>query len=268
VITFAWVAGLVAAAAALLAVVLPLQVRRARWRRMARHLGRADHGRTAPAADAGTRTDRWDRLARLGPAGSRRVVAVAAVVSGGAALPAGGPVAMAVGGTYAAVGMAALARSARARSAARAFDRAVDGVATLAAELRAGVPAETAVRDCAPELTDAVAVRVAAAVTLAERTGAPLAAVLDRLDQQLRAALRLRATVTAQAAGARSSAWLLALLPCAGVALGPLMGVSPAAVLLHTPLGAGCLAAAVILQLGGLAWAGRLAGPRDPGVLR
>ncbi|MFC7482252.1 type II secretion system F family protein [Luedemannella flava] len=135
-------------------------------------------------------------------------------------------------------------------------------VATLAAELRAGVPAEVAVRDCAAELTRDVAHRVAAAVTLAERTGAPLAAVLDRLDQQLRAALRLRSTVAAQAAGARASAWLLAVLPLAGVALGPVMGVSPGAVLLGTPLGAGCLLGAVALQLGGLAWAARLARPR------
>ena len=52
--------------------------------------------------------------------------------------------------------------------------------------------------------------RVAAAVAVAESSGAPLADVLDRLDNHLRAVDRARATAAAQAAGARVSALLLA----------------------------------------------------------
>lgn len=79
---------------------------------------------------------------------------------------------------------------------------------------------------------------------------------------------RLRATAVAQAAGAKTSAWMLAVMPLAGVALGPAIGTDPLPVLLHTPIGAACLLAAVALQLGGLAWSARLsrvdigAGPR------
>ncbi|GAA1838244.1 hypothetical protein GCM10009682_63430 [Luedemannella flava] len=264
----AWVAAAIAVVALLLLVTLPGRVRRARWRALARRLnrtGNVDEPAVVPASrpERGSAVTRVRaRLADLAPGGVRRVAVVTALAGGGLVAATVGPVAGVVVGVYAAVGSVAAARTARAKVAARRFDRAVDGVATLAAELRAGVPAEVAVRDCAAELTRDVGHRVAAAVTLAERTGAPLAAVLDRLDQQLRAALRLRSTVAAQAAGARASAWLLAVLPLAGVALGPVMGVSPGAVLLGTPLGAGCLLGAVALQLGGLAWAARLARPR------
>jgi tight adherence protein B len=47
-------------------------------------------------------------------------------------------------------------------------------------------------------------------------------------------------------------------MPAAGVLLGPAVGADPAPVLLHTPLGAGCLLGAIALQLGGLAWSARL----------
>jgi tight adherence protein B len=293
----AWAAGVVAVGASALLALWPRRVRRARWQWLARRLrdeatvptgptGQVLAGATRPASDddmrgglpgAGREAGREPgrrtvggrleaRLASLTMAQARRHAGAVALATAGLLLVLGGPIAALVGAIYAVAGVLAGARSARRRVAARAFDSAVDGVATLAAELRAGVPAETAVRDCAEDLTPDVSTLVGAAVTLAGRTGAPLAAVLDRLDQQLRAALRLRATVTAQAAGARASAYLLAVLPLAGVGLGPLMGVSPAAVLLHTPLGAGCLLGAVALQLAGLAWAARLARPRGAGV--
>jgi tight adherence protein B len=100
----------------------------------------------------------------------------------------------------------------------------------------------------------------AAVWRLAERTGAPVADLVDRIEADGRAADRGRAAAAAHAAGARATALLLAGLPAGGIALGYAIGVDPLRVLLRTPLGAACVAGALILQLGGLAWADRLAG--------
>ena len=180
---------------------------------------------------------------------------------------AGGPVAAAVLGVYAGVAGWALRRSLDRRDESASWQRAVDAVAALAADLRAGLPtgvalaAATALQAPATvgKPASVVAERVAAAVRVAESSGAPLADVLDRLENHLRAVDRARATAAAQAAGARVSALLLAAMPLAGVGLGGVIGVDPAPVLLRTRLGVACLFGAVSLQLGGLAWATRLA---------
>ncbi len=99
----------------------------------------------------------------------------------------------------------------------------------------------------------------AAVWRLAERTGAPVADLVDRIEADGRAADRGRAAAAAHAAGARATALLLAGLPAGGIALGYAIGVDPLRVLFHTPLGAACVAGALVLQLGGLAWADRLA---------
>jgi tight adherence protein B len=192
---------------------------------------------------------------------ARLAVAGLAAAVGGVAAAAAGPVAGVVAAVYTGVAAGAALLALRTRTATRELTRAVDAVGMLAADLRAGLPAPAAVEaardavDRAPE----VSARVAAALTVADRTGAPVADVLDRLDADLRAIARQRAVTAAQAAGSRASAWLLAVLPVAGVALGPLVGADSARVLLHTPLGAGCACAAVVLQLGGLVWSFRLA---------
>lgn len=103
-----------------------------------------------------------------------------------------------------------------------------------------------------------------AAVRLADRTGAPLAELLERIEADARAADRGRAAAAAQAAGARATAWLLAALPFGGIGLGYAIGVDPVAVLLHTPVGGASAVAAVALQIGGLLWAERLGAA--PGV--
>ena len=120
--------------------------------------------------------------------------------------------------------------AAAARRRPRAGAAAVDAVAGLAAELRAGLPVASALAAAGPALRPPQAVgeaarrvgeRVGTAVAVAESSGAPLADVLDRLDHHLRAVDRARAAAEAQAAGARVSALLLAGLPVAGVGLGP-----------------------------------------------
>ncbi|MFE0588636.1 hypothetical protein [Micromonospora echinospora] len=97
-----------------------------------------------------------------------------------------------------------------------------------------------------------------AAIRLADRTGAPLAELVERIEADMRAMDRGLAAAAAQAAGARATAWLLAALPLGGIALGYGIGVDPLRVLLHTPVGAGCAVAATTLQVVGLLWAERL----------
>lgn len=99
-----------------------------------------------------------------------------------------------------------------------------------------------------------------AAVRLADRTGAPLAELVERIEADARSTDRGLAAATAQAAGARATAWLLAALPLGGVGLGYGIGVDPVAVLLHTPIGGACAVAAIVLQITGLLWTERLGG--------
>jgi len=246
---------------------------RARWRRLLReHVdstpGHRSARRLAPLA-------RWRAVPAdwsASPARRRATAAlVAAVVGAGAGVTAG-PTAAIVAATYAALAVRLWTGATLRRGQARSHRAAVDSVAALAAELRAGQAVGSALVSAnalrGPVVggpAGEVAGRVAAAVSVAESSGAPLADVLDRLDTHLRAADRARATASAQAAGARASALLLAAMPVAGVGLGFAVGVDSIAVLLHTPLGAACLGGAVLLQLGGLAWAGRLARVEVPG---
>jgi tight adherence protein B len=248
-----WAAlGIAAAAVALLRPELPAS---RRWRRLTWR-------RRGPAHAVPVRP--------LGHLASRLLRAVTALVAAvaGLGLLLGGPVAGAVAAAYAGTAVVLAAGRVRARAESRGRARAIDAVAALAADLRAGVPVGPALADAAEGLApsstgrsgaEPIRRRVAAAVELAELSGAPLADVLDRLDADLRAADRMRAAAAAQAAGARASAWLLAAMPVAGVLLGYAVGTDPVQVLLHTPLGAACAVAAVLLQVGGLAWSNRLA---------
>jgi len=207
------------------------------------------------------RAVRPDALLALSAGSARLAVAGLACCAGVVATAVAGPVAGVVAVVYSAGAAGGALRALRMRADGHDLNRAVEAVGMLAADLRAGVPVPAAVeatREAVDRAPD-VAVRVTAALLVADRTGAPVAEVLDRLDADLRATARLRAATAAQAAGSRASAWLLAVLPLAGVALGPAVGADSARVVLHSPLGAGCVFAAVALQIGGLAWSFRLA---------
>ena len=259
-----WVgSGAVAVAAVVLAV--PAMTARRRWRRLAR--GRRSG--PAHAVRPATAATRAATAKAIGPAGALRLgssawwPAAAAVVGLPVAAVAGVTAGLAVA-AYAVTTVVIARRRLRERAGTRARAAAVDAVVGLATDLRAGLAVGPALAAAGPAMSQVdgarpVAVRVAAAVELAETTGAPLADVLDRLDADLRAADRVRATATAQLAGARASAWLLTAMPLAGIGLGHAIGADPLRVLLRTPLGAGCLLGAVALQLAGLAWADRLA---------
>ncbi|WP_436798913.1 hypothetical protein [Micromonospora aurantiaca (nom. illeg.)] len=183
-----------------------------------------------------------------------RVLPVAAL--GGAVTGAllGGPVAAVVLAAYGVLGARAVLRRRTHRTAALAHRRDLDRLAAVAADLRAGLPADGGADDGPGR----VARLARAAGRLADRTGAPLADLLERIEADARAADRGLAAAAAQAAGARATAWLLAALPLGGIGLGYGIGVDPVAVLLHTPVGAGSAVAAVVLQVGGLLWAERL----------
>lgn len=176
------------------------------------------------------------------------------------------------GGVVGVYGMVAVRLLARRRAEqVRSRHRAgqLDLLATAAADLRAGLPAGTALAGLASEepgggaagdrgAGEPLRARVRAAVVLAERTGAPLAEVLERIEADARGADRARAASAAQTAGSRATAWLLAGLPLGGIALGYAIGADPLAVLLVTPIGAACAFGAVALQLAGLGWVGRI----------
>jgi tight adherence protein B len=197
-------------------------------------------------------------------AGRRPRSLIALVAGGSAAIGwiSGGPVAAFVGAAYGALLTgAALRRTAR-REAAAVRAESLDNLTALGADLRAGLPASAgasigtrgAIRTerRIADLTDAV-------WRLAERTGAPAADLVERIEADSRAADRARASAAAQAAGAQATALLLAALPLAGIGLGYMIGADPLRVLLHTPLGGACAAGAVLLQCAGVLWADRLA---------
>lgn len=260
---------LLVAVLACAAVVIPMLRRRAvraRWRHLLASAVRSaeqTRGRSSgPIASGPIAPGPVRRLLR-----SPRARLVVGTVGGGVAGAAvGGPVAGGLAAVYTAAGTVIVRWWRRQHAEAASRRCAVDAVAGLAAELRAGISvttalgaAESALR--APQVVGAAALigrRVACAVEVAETSGAPLADVLDRLDNHLRAIDRARAAAEAQAAGARASALMLAAMPVAGVGLGYAIGTDPFDVLLHTPLGAACLAGAVVLQISGLAWSARL----------
>ena len=202
---------------------------------------------------------------------------MAASVAAVAGWAAAGPVAAAVIGAYTTLAARALFHREAQRRRAAAHSRALDDLCALAADLRAGLappiqaPA-VSILTGAGAGAGAGASRGSAVVRLgeltvavwrlAEQTGAPTADLVERLEADARSGHRARMSATAQAAGAKATALMLAGLPVGGIALGYGIGVDPLRVLLHSPLGAGCAVGAIALQVAGLAWTDRLiAGP-------
>ncbi|WP_180967219.1 type II secretion system F family protein [Zhihengliuella halotolerans] len=100
--------------------------------------------------------------------------------------------------------------------------------------------------------------RVVWCLELSERTGAPLAGLLERVAEQLEAEQDLgRARATALA-GPRTTNRMLALLPAFGLALATLLGADPVAVLTGHPAGQAALVAGVGLWAGHWWWTRRL----------
>ena len=219
--------------------------------------GPADRGDTAAVPSIrGLSALAW-RRPRLAAA---LLVAVAAF----AAEVLAGPVAAVISAGYVATGAVVVASRRRAASDAKAFAAALAAIGAVAADLRAGGDPLVSLARVQPALLPIAASdmsrRVGAALRVADDTGAPLAELFDRLETDGRTLARARAAATAQASGAQATAWLLAALPAAGIALGTGIGADPVHVLLRTPLGAACAGGAMTFQVLGLAWTDRLAG--------
>ena len=195
---------------------------------------------------------------RLATQNPRRMLLASIVAVAAFALLAAGPVAALVGAVYTALGGRSLLRRANRRRAATERSAALDNLAALAADLRAGLVA-AAPDPAATPAGGRIAGLTASVWRLAERTGAPAADLVERIEADARTADRAAASAAAQAAGAQATALLLAGLPLGGIGLGVAIGADPVRVLLHTPLGAACASGAVLLQAGGLLWADRLA---------
>lgn len=218
-------------------------------------LGEAtDHGTGGPIASLPIRA-RWS---------PRRVLPLIVLAGAGLGAASGGPVAAVALAGYAALATRALLRWRRNRQAELIRRRGLDLLCGLAADLRAGLPIPSNVEIAAVERAagaDRLRDLTSAAVRLADRTGAPLAELIERIEADARATDRGLAAAAAQAAGARATAWLLAALPLGGIGLGYGIGVDPVAVLLHSTVGGVCAILAVALQIVGLLWAERLGGP-------
>jgi tight adherence protein B len=182
-------------------------------------------------------------------------------------------------------------RLARARSAAMCTRAQVmAALDLLAAELRAGIVPRQAIgalADDAPALRPAAAAaahggdvaealraasaeagagalaELAAAWHVAERAGAPLAHVLDRVSTAARDDAEVDREVQAEAAPARATGRLMAVLPVLGLSLGAGMGADPVHVLTGTVVGACCLAGGLALACAGIVWVDRIVASVD-----
>lgn len=108
---------------------------------------------------------------------------------------------------------------------------------------------------------------LAAAWRVGELTGCGLAAPVARVLRAHRAQDRLRREVAAELAGPIATAYLLAVLPLVGVALGTALGADPLAFLLGTGPGRLVLSAGVVLDIAGLVWTRRIASAATAGCL-
>lgn len=153
------------------------------------------------------------------------------------------------------------------RTASGALDRAVAELAEpargclapVAAAARSGGDVESALTGLGAQPGFGGLTGLAACWRVGAETGIGFAAVLDRLATTLRADLAHRSEVTAQLAGARSSARLLAALPIVGLALATGLGTNPLTFLFATPYGLVCLTIGLALDALGLLWTHHLA---------
>ena len=188
--------------------------------------------------------------------------------------------------TATAVGVRLLLGVRRRRAAsARTAGRVLETCELVAAELVAGQSPVVALRRAAAEWPDLAPVAeaahlggdpaaaladlsrdpgagdlrlVAAAWTVAHRTGAGLADALDRVAAAIRDRRATGRVVASELASARATARLVAALPLAMLVLGG-EGSGAWAFLLGHPVGLACLAGGVALGLAGLWWIERIA---------
>ncbi|QXT62455.1 type II secretion system F family protein [Tessaracoccus palaemonis] len=170
----------------------------------------------------------------------------------------------------AAVGSAETARAARLLAALlRAGHIPQEALAMAATDSPMLAPAATAARlgaDVPEELRRLTGspgggggAALASAWRVAERSGAPVAAVLGRTSESLRAERALAGVVEAELAAARASGRIMAALPFGAVLLGTAAGADPVAFLLASPAGGVLVLVGTVLTAVGVLWIDRLA---------
>ncbi|MGZ4457538.1 MAG: type II secretion system F family protein [Nocardioidaceae bacterium] len=191
---------------------------------------------------------------------------------------------VAAGATAGVLSLVARARSRAAADVRRG--RVVEACEALAGELRAGLPAATALdrsADVWPELAPVVAAAglggdvpaalrrlaatpgaaglrdVGAAWQVSQSSGSALAMALGQVAAGARARQATRGLVRAELASAQATARTVAALPLLTLAMAAGVGADPWHFLLATPAGLVCLAAGLALMLLGLHWIDRIA---------
>lgn len=149
--------------------------------------------------------------------------------------------------------------------AAAALRAAVSDGSAVWAPVRAARSADVrAALESAAQCPGAEAlIEAATAWHLADHTGAPLAAVLDRLADSIQAEVDLDREVAVEAGPARATGRVMAVLPAFGLGLGMLLGGNPLLVLVGTPLGVACLVAGLALACAGVWWIDRIVASVD-----
>jgi tight adherence protein B len=161
----------------------------------------------------------------------------------------------------------------------------------LAAELSAGRPPETALREAAavwPALAAVAEVArlggdvsgalrevaqtpgasglrlLAAAWSVSRRTGGGLGVATRRVAEAVRREQATRSVVAGELASARATARMMAALPIVALLMGSGAGADPWSFLLRTPAGLACLAAGLASGLAGVWWIEQIARRVDP----
>jgi tight adherence protein B len=136
--------------------------------------------------------------------------------------------------------------------------RAVLGPSATAAALGEGVGAAIAAEAARRPEVDRPLRQVAAAWSLAEQHGVPLADLLAGVHADLRWRLAHAGRVGAALAGPRATAAVLTGLPVLGILLGELVGAAPLQVLRGGVLGQMLVVCGVGLAAAGAAWSGAI----------
>lgn len=106
---------------------------------------------------------------------------------------------------------------------------------------------------------------VASAWLVAERSGAPLAAVLERVAKGIRETADALGDIETAVAPARATGLLMAALPALGFSLGSGLGADPIGVVTTNAVAAASVASGVGLAAVGVAWIDRLATRAEAG---
>lgn len=160
-----------------------------------------------------------------------------------------------------------VAWSAVAQEAARADDEVARVLVRVATAAAAGDPVAGVLRTGGAASTAELAV-LAATVRVHERTGAPVADLLDRAAAGLRADADARLARRTALAAPLATARVLVALPPAGLALGAVVGADPFTVLAGTGAGRAAALVGLVAAVVGWWWSRRLVRAASAGGVR